>query len=228
MLEQIINTDTALTLLINGSHSLWLDGFAMAVTSTITWIPAALILLYVIIRHGDTRDIILTVLAVGLCVLIADQIASGLFKPLVGRWRPTNDPILMLSVDVVNGYRGGRFGFFSSHAANTFAIATFLALLIRHRLLSIVMFTWAMLNGWSRIYLGVHYLGDVLVGTLCGILVGTFVYWLYGHLCSKRERVVPSFDVQTASGFAILDARLLAGSLLVLFTFCSFAGLWFN
>lgn len=228
MLEQILQTDTALTLAINGSSSLWLDGFAMAVTSTVTWIPAALVLLYVIIRHGETKYIIVTVLAVGLCVLIADQIASGLFKPMIGRWRPTNDPLLMLRLDVVDGYRGGRYGFFSSHAANTFAIATFLGLLIRHRLLTSVMVLWALLNCWSRIYLGVHYFGDVLVGIICGILVGHFVYWLHGRICPDRERTVPGYDVQTASGYSVGDARLLAGCLLSLFIVCSFVGLGFN
>ncbi len=227
MLEQLINIDRTLTLLINGSDSLWLDGFARAISATVTWLPAAIVLLYVVIRHGDMRESIITIVAIALCVLLADQIASGLFKPMVERFRPTNDPTLMLSIDVVNGYRAGRFGFFSSHAANTFAVATFTALLVRYRLLTLVMMSWALLNAWSRVYLGVHYLGDVLCGTLCGLLVGSLVYVLFRKICPPGASSAKAADVQTSSGFNVEDARLLAVSLILLYVYCCFRGLLF-
>lgn len=227
MLEQLINIDTALTLFINGSHSLWLDGFAMAVTSTMTWLPAALVLVYVIIRHGEIPNIVVTVLAIGLCILLADQIASGIFKPLVARPRPAGDPLLMLDIDVVNDYRGGRYGFFSSHAANTFAVATFVSLIVRYRLLTVTLCSWALLNCWSRIYLGVHYVGDVVCGIICGILVGLFVYYIYTRLTRSRRFAASSADIQTVTGFAIDDARLLVGTLLLLFSYCNFIALFF-
>lgn len=227
MLEQLINIDTALTLSINGSHSLWLDGFAMAVTSTMTWLPAALVLVYVIIRHGEIPNIVVTVLAIGLCILLADQIASGIFKPLVARPRPAGDPLLMLDIDVVNDYRGGRYGFFSSHAANTFAVATFVSLIVRYRQLTVTLCSWALLNCWSRIYLGVHYVGDVVCGIICGILVGLFVYYIYTRLTRSRRFAASSADIQTVTGFAIDDARLLVGTLLLLFCYCNFIALFF-
>jgi len=221
MIEQLNDIDAALTLFANGSQSLWMDGFAMAVTSTLTWLPAAIVLVYVVIHHGEMRDILLTILAIGLCVLIADQIASGIFKPLVARPRPTNDPLLMLNVDVVNDYRGGRFGFFSSHAANTFAVATFTGLLLRFRPFTYAAVAWALLNGWSRVYLGVHYVGDVLCGTVCGILVGAGLYWAFSRILRHREgALAPSSGIQTSSGYAVADARLLTCTLLALFSYC--------
>jgi undecaprenyl-diphosphatase len=228
MLEQLLQLDRTLTLMLNGSHQLWLDGFAMAVTSTWTWIPALLVFCYVVIRHGEMKDILLTLLTVGLCVLLADQIASGIFKPLVARPRPAGDPLLMLDVDVVEGYRGGRYGFFSSHAANTFAVTTFVSLLVRYRPLSLTLICWALLNCWSRVYLGVHYVGDILCGILCGILVGAFLYWAYRKVTGvQRGAPYGASDVQTASAYAVNDVRVLMGTFWVLFIFCNVKALFF-
>ena len=228
MWNEQIGLDQQITLWINGSDNLWLDGFALSITSTMTWIPAALVLLYVIIRHGEMREILLTILALGLCILIADQTASGLFKPLVARPRPTHDPVLMTMVDVVNDYRGGQYGFFSSHAANTMSVAVFAALLIRHRLLTWVMLSWSLLNGWSRIYLGVHYFGDVMVGFAYGVLVGFGVYWLFRRLVPVVLRNdPPGMRVRTLSGFLDGDARLLALTLALLYLWAAFRGVLF-
>ena len=82
-------------------------------------------------------------------------------------------------VDVVHDYRGGSYGFFSAHASNTFSVAVFLSLLFRRRLLGLLVVSWAVINSYTRIYLGVHYLGDVLVGTLFGLLIGSSMYGLY-------------------------------------------------
>ncbi len=228
MLDHLVHFDQTLTLLLNGSHSLWLDGFAMAVTATATWIPAMFVLLYIVIRYGEMREIIVTVLAVGLCVLLADQIASGIFKPLVERPRPAGDSSLMLDVDVVNAYRGGRYGFFSSHAANTFAVATFTALLVRERVLTLTMVSWALLNCWSRVYLGVHYVGDILCGILCGVLVGYGVFWAYHKILPQHRVQQPTDDTLTAGGFAVADVRLLTLTLLLLYVWCCFRGLCFS
>lgn len=229
MLEQLQNIDTWLTLAINGSHSLWLDTFAMCVTSTATWLVAAAVLLYVIIRGGEMKDILIIVVAIALCVLLADQIASGIFKPLVGRYRPTNSPMLMLDVDVVNDYRGGRYGFFSSHAANTFAVTTFVALLIRYKQLTITMIFWSLLNCWSRIYLGVHYVGDIFCGIICGIVVGSLIYRMFRRFLPRyavRHGGMLSGDIQTVTGFAISDVNLLIIVLYASFFYCTFKALF--
>ena len=120
-----------------------------------------------------------------LAILIAfnDQMASTVFKPLVGRLRPSHDavvlPFLHLLKDASgNIYRGGSFGFYSSHAANTMTVAVFLILIMRplHRFWSIILFTWVILVGFSRLYLGVHYLTDVLMGWAMGAL-SAFALW---------------------------------------------------
>ena len=117
----------------------------------------------------------------------AGSIDDLIVKPLVGRWRPTRDPEIGIGVDIVNGYRGGRFGFFSAHASNTFSIAIFLTLVIRSRLLGIALVLWSLLNCWTRVYLGVHYPGDILVGLLWGGFVGTLVWYLYTQIEKQNE-----------------------------------------
>ena len=138
--------DQAITLLLNGSSSLYLDGIAWTATQTTTWLPLAIVLLYVVIQANDLRGILRIIICISLCIALADQVASSVFKPLVARWRPTHDPYIMYMVDIVRGYRGGNYGFFSSHAANTMAVATFVTLLMRRKTLSYWLGSWVLLN----------------------------------------------------------------------------------
>jgi undecaprenyl-diphosphatase len=112
-------------------------------------------------------------------IALCDQIASGVFKPMFHRFRPTHHPDFKDWVDVVSGQRGGRYGFISSHAANTFGLSTFVSLLFRNRLLSFTLFLFALLTAYSRIYLGLQFVSDVVVGALVGILAGYAVYRIY-------------------------------------------------
>jgi len=105
-------------------------------TSTYIWIPTAIILLYIIIKNNKIQETLLTIAMIALVITLADQIASGVCKPYFHRFRPTQDPDIMYIVDIVNGYRGGRFGFISSHAANTFALTVFLSLLFKNKSLT--------------------------------------------------------------------------------------------
>lgn len=211
-MHTISQLDQTLTLALNGSQSLFIDYLSLISTSTITWIPLMLLLLYLIIRNNDLMGICGTILALILCVTLADQVASTIFKPIVGRFRPTQDPFIMYAVDVVNGYRGGKYGFFSSHAANTMAIATFLSLMVRNRTLTIWLYSWALLNCWTRVYLGVHYVGDLTVGTIWGLIVGSTIYKLWKRYCpgveTRRQRnaLRPNF---TKGGFSIGSTHLL-------------------
>ena len=179
-MEEIIQFDKQLLLLVNGSDSTFLDWVVMTLTNAKTWIPLYLSLLYVVIRaNRNVRDVLLILCAAGLCVLLAGTIDDEIVKPLVARWRPTHDPQIGSLVDVVDGYRGGDYGFFSAHASNTFSIALFFSLLMRQRLLTIGLITWSLVNCWTRMYLGVHYPGDITVGLLWGAIVGYSVYRLY-------------------------------------------------
>ncbi len=212
--------DQSLTLLLNGSQCVYLDQIALIATKTVTWFPLALVLLYVLVRHNNLVTLAWTIFAIALTILLADQVASSIFKPLVARYRPAQDPSFMYAVDVVNGYRGGLYGFFSSHAANTFAVATFVSLLIRNRTLALWLLSWCLVNCWSRVYLGVHYVGDLLTGALWGLFAGWVIYKLwqkYAHhttlwkQCYKRNgtKFTSSENTLTSSGFSISSVRLL-------------------
>lgn len=150
----------------------------MTATRTVTWIPLFAVLLYMVVRAGrkNVRGVLCVLAAVGLCVLLCDAFVSSVVKPLVARPRPTHDAVLGPLVDVVHGYRGGAYGFFSSHAANTAALATLFALLFRNRWFAVHLYGWVLVNCWTRVYLGVHYAGDLAVGLFWGVLVGLLSY----------------------------------------------------
>ena len=179
-MDTLIHFDKELLLLLNGSDSLFLDYLVMTLTNARTWIPLYISLFYVVLKSNTTvRDILMVVAAAGLCVLLAGTIDDAIVKPFVARWRPTHDPEIGMLVDIVDGYRGGNYGFFSAHASNTFSIALFFSLLMRRRPFVIVMIAYSLINCWTRLYLGVHYPGDITVGLIWGALVGYGVYRLY-------------------------------------------------
>lgn len=176
-MEELIHFDKQLLLWFNGSDSLFMDTIIMTLTNAKTWIPMYLALFYVVLKSNSTvRDILLVLAAAGACVLLAGAVDDTIVKPLVARWRPSRDPEIGMLVDTVDGYRGGKYGFFSAHAANTFSIAIFMSLLMRQRLLTIFLVAWSLINCYTRLYLGVHYPGDITVGLIWGGFVGFCVY----------------------------------------------------
>ena len=183
MIEFLQDIDRELLLDINGSDSLYLDRLVRTLTNGLTWIPLYLSLFYMVMKNNDNfRRLLLVLGGAGLCVLLAGTVDDEIVKPLVARWRPTHDPQIGILVDIVDGYRGGKYGFFSAHASNTMSIATFFCWLARSRRLSIALVIWSLVNCWTRMYLGVHFPGDILVGLIWGITVGTGVYFLYRRL----------------------------------------------
>ena len=161
-MEELIHFDKELLLMLNGSDSLVMDTLIMTLTNALTWIPLYLSLFYVVLKSNDTvRDILLVLAGAGACVLLAGTVDDTIVKPLVARWRPGHDPEIGMLVDTVDGYRGGNYGFFSAHAANTFSIAMFISLLMRQRLLTVFLVAWSLINCYTRLYLGVHYPGDI-------------------------------------------------------------------
>ena len=207
--SHLIQLDHEWTLALNGSDSIFWDNVMYTVTNTFSWSLVILTLLIVIFKNNTLREFLLIFLALGLLIVVADRICSGLVKPMVERWRPTQDPQLMYMVDVVRGYRGGRYGFFSGHACNTMCVAVFLSWLFRYAKVTFTLLFWSLSTTFTRIYLGVHHLGDVLVGFLVGILLGTLFYFLMEHIrCRWRIKRLISTHF-TSSGYLVSDMDAL-------------------
>jgi undecaprenyl-diphosphatase len=185
-METLINFDRWLLLAVNGSSSLYLDSVARTLTIAAVWIPLYLALFYTVVRNNNSVAKICTIVGCALlCYLFAGAVDDAIVKPLVARWRPTHDPVIGWQVDVVDGYRGGKYGFFSAHACNTFSLAVFFSLLMRSRLLAVTLVAWSLVNCWTRLYLGVHFPGDILVGLLWGTCVGVSVYLFFFRLQAR-------------------------------------------
>ncbi|MDO4950203.1 MAG: phosphatase PAP2 family protein [Bacteroidales bacterium] len=224
-LQQLIDFDKELLLQMNGSGSSFWDAFMLVATSVWIWIPLYLSLLYVVVKNRSAREVFYVVLAAGVVVLLADQFSSGFCKPYFQRWRPTRDPEIMYLVDTVNGYRGGRYGFISSHAANTFGIAMFFVLLFRRWSVSLLLIAWAMLNCYTRIYLGVHFPGDILCGTVWGCFSGILTYNIFKRYVNCTRIPTNNTGKYTSTGFAVVDFNaimLVMASTLTLIIMLSF------
>ncbi len=194
--------------LFNGSSSLFYDNLVQVLTSGYTWIPLYLALIYLVIKNNETMTQIgLAVGCVLLCVVLSGGVDDLIVKPMFGRLRPTVDPQVKYTLDTVSGVQGGgQFSFFSAHAANTFTIAVFFALMVRSWLLNAALFVWSFVNCWTRLYLGVHYPSDILVGLLWGGIVAACVYFLYFRTYRRISPALNYVSTQyTSTGYSRSD-----------------------
>ncbi|WBL44298.1 phosphatase PAP2 family protein [Algoriphagus halophytocola] len=184
MIDQLIAWDEELFLWLNSFHNSWMDQAMFLITGTTIWFPFYAILIYFIYKENPQNSWWVFG-GIALAILIADQVTSGIMKPYFERLRPCHDERW---TEQIHNYKrcGGLFGFASSHAANTFALAVFLNLKMHGKLRFLPwLFLWAAVVSYSRIYLGVHYPLDVLVGALVGALAGLTSWLLVVFL--KRE-----------------------------------------
>lgn len=179
MLEQELQFERGLFLFLNGLHTPFWDNVMYTYSYMFTWIPFYLCFFFIFAYKKYWKEIVMAFVAVGLIVLFCDQLSSGIAKPLFHRFRPSRHPDFENIVHTVFNYRGGRYGFFSGHAANSFGFAMLIALMFRNKLLTLTMFIFAIITSYSRIYLGVHFISDIVVGMIVGILVGLLVYKIY-------------------------------------------------
>ena len=211
LLSQLIEADNACLLAINGWHAPWADTFMYTFSGKLIWIPLYASLLYVVGRNLRWQVALGCAVAIALTITLADQVGASLIRPEVARLRPSNpDNPLSELVHLVNGYRGGRYGFPSCHAANTFGLAFFIFFLFRNRLLSVFILGWALVTCYSRAYLGVHYPGDLLAGTVLGFVSAALCYWLFQKICRyKRAERPRQLWVPVAVGSATAVGMLM-------------------
>ena len=210
-INRIIELDRDVLSFFNDGHTMFLDGVAFVFTSGLTWIPLYLALFYLVVKNNETMaQIGLVVGCAVLCIFFADGISEYIVKPWIERPRPSNDPVFKYTVNIVNNVRGMDFSFFSAHASNTMSIAVFFSLLVRSRLMTFFMIAWSLLNCWTRMYLGLHYPGDIMVGLVWGTTVGSLVYLLYYHLYLKIGAKLNYVSTQyTSTGYALSDVDMV-------------------
>lgn len=190
-MESLEALDRSAFLAINGWHAPWADGPMLVVSEMLTWVPLYLFFFFMIQRRFGWRGLWWSIPVLGLMILCSDKGSVLLFKETVQRLRPCHEPSLQGLVHLVKDGCGGQFGFVSSHASNHFAIALFMAGALggtpRWALPALI--GWAALICYSRVYLGVHYPGDVFVGGLYGAAIGAIFAVLFRRIV---QRVTPT------------------------------------
>lgn len=189
MLENILLWERDLFLFLNSRQSPLLDSATWLYSDWFVWIPFFAALLFFLIRGKSVRAWLPVVVSMILMTLACVLISDVLMKPHFARFRPAFHPGFAGEVKNLFNYKGeGLYGFASGHATFSFAFAVFTGLLFRYKPYGFVIFAWATLMAWSRIYLGVHFLTDVLAGAVIGSFAGLITYYLYRRFAGGHTR----------------------------------------
>ncbi|KFF19940.1 phosphatase PAP2 family protein [Flavobacterium hydatis] len=186
MLEKILKLDTNLFVYLNGLGSETYDKLWLIITNQVNWIPLFLLLFYFIYKKIGKRQTLFLLLFIAILITCTDQLTNAV-KYSVQRLRPCNNPDINSFIRIVQSRQS--FSFFSGHAANTMAVATFLYLLLnKHFKYFGLLFLWPLVFAYSRIYLGLHYPLDILCGYLAGATMGFLIFKIYQKV---RARYFP-------------------------------------
>lgn len=180
MLEKIQELDTRLLVYLNGLGSENYDKLWLIITDQLYWTPFFLFLFFLIYKKIGGKQTLYVLLFIAILIAFTDQ-TTNLFKHTFERLRPCNNPDLKSVIRIVQVRNS--YSFFSGHAANTMAVSTFLFLILRDRFKYLgFLFLWPLIFAYSRIYLGLHYPGDILTGYFFGVLFGSLLYLVYRKL----------------------------------------------
>lgn len=177
MIDNLLTLDAEIFLWFNSRHAPYWDIVMKLASSKLIWVPMYVALLIAYCRAYGWRSMLVAVVLTALAVTFADQISASVIRPYFERLRPSNpDNPISQFVHIVDGYRSGKYGFPSCHAANTFAVVTFTSLVFNRWKFTLFILLWAVVNCYSRVYLGVHYPGDLLVGSVIGCMCGAMAF----------------------------------------------------
>lgn len=188
-MEWLIQFDKDLLVFINSFHSPFWDTVMWLISGKLTWAPLYLgILIYMFYANGWKKGLVF-IGAVAVLITLVDQSSVIFFKNMFCRYRPTHNLEVGPLLHIVKGYKGGMYGFVSSHAANSFAIAVFTSLVFKNKHYTWAMLVWAAVVSYSRMYLGVHYPADIVGGAMLGTTLAFAVWFAHNkvvHVIDKR------------------------------------------
>jgi undecaprenyl-diphosphatase len=187
-MEQFLDLDRRLLLFLNGLHTPFMDTIMYFLTEIYAWLPLYLFLIFLVAKKFK-KETWWILLGAAITIVLCDQITSGFMKPFFARLRPSHEPSLEGLIHIVKGYRGGQYGFASGHAANTFGVSLFVWLTLKpyYKWIGLI-FIWAALMTYTRIYLGVHYPTDILVGGTIGMGCGWIGFKVSRYLIGRKNK----------------------------------------
>ena len=216
----LYDADKALLYVFSGCHNPFVDKLALTLTCGYMWIPLYIAIFVLIVQNNKTiPQISLVIGMVLLGMLLSEGMADLIVKPFVCRTRPTYDTLLQHNLHIVDNYRAEGYSFFSAHASNTMTVAVFFSMLVRNRLLTWTLIIWALVNCWTRLYLGVHYPSDIVVGMFWGAVSGLLSYAIYNKVYSAKRKGASVDTATTRMVYRRKDINTVLYTLLVLVIF---------
>lgn len=221
-IEFLRHLDNNLVIALHGGNNLFLDKFAIIFTTSYIWIPLYLSLLLLIIKNNESwRKISLILGIFAVTIILSNIINNVIVKPSFERLRPFNDPHLHSLLPLINGYTAKGFSFYSSHTSNSFFIFTFLTLLIRNKTLSFSLLLWAITIAWTRLYLGVYYPTDIIMGVFLGIslaILGYFSFYKIYKITNEHLHFISAKYTETGYSLSDIDTVLNILMLTLIYT----------